>query len=224
MTTLADILKKKQERSERAERPKVTYFSLTNNNPARIQFLQELDPDAPNFNAAHGSALFLVEHVSPEDFKRKALCTMETEGRCFACEMNQEDPKGNWWAKTNMYVQVLDAKDNKIKVLSRPAPGTFFDPLYEWAQEENGGSVMNATLKITKPEGKQTSWAFIQTKNELNVPESVFAELVDLEAAIGYKVEFDKQRSYYLPNGDPGTVAEEKAAVESKKEDDSDAW
>ncbi len=224
MTTLADILKKKQERSERAERPKVTYFSLTNNNPARIAFLQELDPDAPNYNAAHGSALFLVEHVSPEDFKRKALCTIESEGRCFGCEMNQEEPKGDWWAKTNMYVQVLDAKDNKIKVLSRPAPGTFFNPLFEWSQDENDGSVMGATLKISKPEGKQASWTFVPTRNVLEVPDSIFAELVDLEAAIGFKVEYDKQRNYYLPSGNAGTKAEEEAKVTKEKEDDSDAW
>lgn len=216
MTSLADVLKKKQERSERADRPKIDYFGLAKNNPARIRFLQEIDPDAPNYEAAKGSAVFLVEHVSPQTFQRKALCTFETEGRCFACEMNQEQPKEKWWAKTSMYVNVFDALDNKVKVLSRPAPGTFFDPLFEWAADENDGSVIGPTFKITKGANKTDPWTFTTTKNELDVPDSL-----DLFEVVGITVEYDKQRSFYLPNGNEIPVEAEEP---KSKQDEDNSW
>jgi hypothetical protein len=205
MVSLADVLKKKQERAERSDRPDVNWFSLNDNNPARVRFLQEIDPDAPHYEESKGSALFLVEHVSPQDFRRKAECTMETEGRCFACEMNQEEPKANWWAKTNFYVQVLDAKDDKVKILSRPAPGTFFDALFEWATDENNGSVVAdsdgkaVTFNIRKGPNKTDSWVPMPTNKHLEVPEGT--QLVDLTKAIGVKVEYEKQRNFYLPKG-----------------------
>jgi len=205
--TLADILRKKQERAERSDRPEVEWFSLKDNNPARVRFLQELDPDAPNYDSNKGSALFLVEHVSPQDYRRKAECTIETEGRCFACEMAQEDPKpegGTWFQKTNMYIQVFDAKTNSVRILSRPAPGSFFDALYDYAADENEGSIVGPTFKIQKGPGKTDPWTLMPTNNKLEVPETV--ELVDLSKAIGVKVEYAKQRNFYLPKGEQEQV------------------
>lgn len=221
--TLADVLKKRQEAAERAERPKIDYFSLTNNNPARIRFLQEINPEAPNFDPDKGSALFLVEHTSPKNFQRKAICTLETEGRCFACEMNIErsgkEPKERWWARINMYVQVFDAKDEKVKVLSRPAPSPFFDQLIDWADEENDGSVVGPTFKVSKGPNKTDSWVAIRTSRELEVPDT--AELIDLEKHIGANVEYDKQRGFYLPNG---MDEESEELAPSDDEDPKMAW
>ena len=59
--TFADVLKKKEQRAEQADRLEIEWFSLKNNNPARVVFLQELDPDAPNFDSAKGGAVYLVE-------------------------------------------------------------------------------------------------------------------------------------------------------------------
>lgn len=218
--TLADVLKKRQEAAERADRPKIDYFSLANNNPARIRFLQELDPDAPNYDKDKGSALFLVEHTSPQQFTRKAICTMETEGRCFACEMNQEQPKERWWSRINMYVQVFDAKDEKVKVLSRSAPGPFFDQLVDWANEENEehpGSVVGPTFKISKGPNKTDSWVVTKTNRVLELPDVV--ELVDLTQAVGANVEYDKQRNFYLPKGDSEPEPEDESIDNDPKMD-----
>lgn len=205
-----DVLKKKEQRAEQADRLEIDWFSLKNNNPARIQFLQELDPDAPNFDSAKGSAVFLVEHNNPDKFTRKAKCTMETKGRCVGCELNEEFPGEGWWQKTNFYVQVFDAKSEKVQVLSRPAPGGFFDQVVEWAAEENEGNVTGVTFKVSKGASQNAPWTVQTTKNELELPEGLVIQ--DL-SKLGLEVEVDKQRKFYLPDGE---LPKEKS---EKKED-----
>lgn len=205
-TDLKSILQRKKEYSERVERPAVEWFGLKEGASAKVVFLQELDSDLAD--PAKGAALYLVEHSSPENFMRRAECTFDEESgeRCFACEMNQEDPNNNWWAKTNFYVQVyVETKDDKpgegkVKVLSRPVSnkeGGFFDLLYNWAVEENNGKVTGVTFTISKGAEKTSSWSLMPSTKKLDVPES--AELIDLSTAVSVKIEYDKQRNFYLP-------------------------
>lgn len=224
-TSLKDVLQKKKEYAERTERPQFDYFSLKDNNPAKVVFLQEIDPDVKTEanEKGRGSALFLVEHTSPHDFRRRAECTFEEEGRCFACEMNQEEPENKWWAKTNFYIQVFNAKDNKVKVLSRPVAnkeGGFFDLLYTWAEEENEGSITDQTFSISKAGEKTSPWTLMPTTKKLEVPDTV--ELVDLEQAVGIKIEYEKQRNFYIPRGFDSDSAESKGDNPKPKEADLD--
>lgn len=226
MVSIADVLKQKRDRAERADRIEVDWFSLKDNNPARIVFLQELDPDAPNFDSAKGSAAFLVEHVSPHNFHRKGLCSFETEGRCFGCEMAEIEPKpkdGSWWKKTNMYIQVFDAKDKKVKVLSRPAPGGFFDTLYEYAGDDNNGNVTGITFKIGKGPNKTDPWTLMPTNNKLEIPDGI--QLDDM-SKLGVTVEYDKQRNFYIPKGavKEDTTADEAQASPPKPSEASLSW
>lgn len=211
--TFADVLKKKEQRAEQADRLEIEWFSLKNNNPARVVFLQELDPDAPNFDSAKGGAVYLVEHANPEKFTRKAKCTMETKGRCVGCELNEEFPGDGWWAKTNFYVQVFDAKDQKVKVLSRPAPGGFFDTLTDWARDENEGNVTGVTFKISKGSSQSAPWTLTTTKNELEVPDGLV--LQDL-SKLGLEIDVEKQRNFYLPDGLPSKEKSEKKPEETE--------
>lgn len=204
-TTLKDILKKKQEQAERAARPEISWFSLKKKNPIRVQFLQELGDEARQYDSAKGSALYLVEHVSPFNFKKKALCSQDVEGRCFACEMDQEEPSRKrpdgstewhpWGQRSNMYIQLV-TEDGEVQVLSRPAPGSVFDQLYEYANEENDDSIIGVTFKISKGAAKSDKWEVKSTKQVFEVPDS--AEVIDLNQAIGYKLEYSKQRAFYM--------------------------
>lgn len=213
MADLKSILQRKKEYQERTERPTFDWFGVPANKSAKVVFLQELDGDLAD---EKGVARYLVEHTSPQDFKRRAECTFdeETGERCFACEMNQEDPKGNWWAKTNFYVQVYtegpDDKPGKgkVKVLSRGISnkgGDFFDLLLTWATEENEGRVTGQTFVISKGGEKTSPWSLMPTTKKLEVPET--AELIDLEKAIGNKVEYDKQKNFYMPKGNADSEA-----------------
>ena len=207
MATLKDILNKKAEQAERADRPKVDWFTLKPNQEKRIKFLQELDTDMRNYDSTRGTALFLVEHTSAEEYTRRAECSFEAEGRCFACEMDEIQPsieeKNNtrwhpWGQKTNMYIHVVD-EDGKVTVLSRSAPGKFFDAIYEEAVEENDNSLTDLTFKIKKGPQQNSPWEIKATKQSFEVPE--IAELVDLETAVGRKVPYADQKKFYLPKG-----------------------
>lgn len=220
---LKDILKKKDEMDERNSRPDIEWFSLKKKNPVRVRFLQELDEDSRNYDSTKGKVLFLTEHTSPYDFTRRAECSFESEGRCWACEMTHVerefvDDQGNkkfnpWGQKTNMYVQVV-TEDGDVQVLSRPAPGNFFDKVYEEATD-NDGSISEQTFRISKGSARNASWELkALTKEQIEVPETV--ELVDLESAVGRKIPYADQKRFYLPNE---TVVNDTPSVSEVKED-----
>jgi hypothetical protein len=236
-TDLKSILQRKKEYAERTERPSFDWFGIPVNSTVKVVFLQELDKELADDK---GAARYLVEHTSPENFKRKAECTFdeETGERCFACEMAQEFPKvaeGSWWAKTNFYVQVyVEGKDDKpgkgkVKVLSRPVSpkgGDFFDLLLTWATEENDGRVTGQTFQISKGAEKTSPWTLMPTNKVLEVPDT--AELIDLEKAVGLRVEYDKQKGFYMPGGNTGSKpATAEAGIEQpavKKAEDTSVW
>ena len=73
--------------------PKVKWLKLADGQSVKIRFIEELDEDSANYAEKRGLALVVKEHVNPKDYKRKAVDTMETEGRDWAEEMHRKDPK-----------------------------------------------------------------------------------------------------------------------------------
>ena len=222
-----DVIKAKKEKQDRETRPKVEWFSLKNGETKYIRFLQEFDTDAPNYDSQYGTALFLVEHVSPDEWSRKALCSMEDEGRCFACEMDKEEPfqlldeldangkpKKRWhpWGqKSNFYVYVVDVKGD-VRVMSRTTDGKLFDSLVDEI-ELNDGSLTGETFKISKGTANQNPWEIRSWKKEhFELPE--LPELVDLKSAVGLKVAYADQRNFYLPGSKDATPAASTAVKE----------
>ena len=60
---------------------KVRWFKIADGQAVKIRFVEELDEDSANYNEARGLALVVSEHTNPKDYKRKAVDTMESEGR-----------------------------------------------------------------------------------------------------------------------------------------------
>jgi len=84
----------KQDFSEEGQ--KGTWLKINDGQSLKIRFMQEIDPNSENYNEKAGSAFIAVEHSNPADYKRKALCSIEDQGRCFGCEMHRRDPKAKW--------------------------------------------------------------------------------------------------------------------------------
>jgi len=76
--------------------PKVKWLKLADGQSVKIRFIEELDEDSANYNEGRGLALVVKEHTNPKDYKRKAVDTMESEGRDWAEEMHRKDPKAGW--------------------------------------------------------------------------------------------------------------------------------
>lgn len=220
--SLKDIKKKLQEQEERNSRPDVEWFSLKGRKtPIFIQFLQELDEESPTYDSARGKAVFLLEHVSPFDFKRRGECSLEAEGSCFPCEKNADEPflkiagediKFPWAQKTNLYIYVID-DDGKVKVLSRGAYSSFVTKAIDYVSDEGEGSLTGTTFKITKGPQKNSAWELSTTKQKLDVPADL--ELPDLNAVVGRKIKYNEQSKFYMVNQEPVVEAEPKVSQDA---------
>jgi hypothetical protein len=221
--SLKDIKNKLQEQEERNSRPDIEWFSLKGKKtPIFIQFLQELDEESPKYDSSRGKALFLLEHVSPFDFKRRGECSLEAEGQCFACEKNKDEPflkiggediKYPWAQKTNIYIYVID-DDGVIKVLSRGAYSSFVNKMIDYVGDEGEGALTGNTFKITKGPTKNSAWELSTTKQKLEIPSDI--ELPDLSAGVGRKIKYDEQKRFYMVNQEPVTeVAEPKVSQDA---------
>lgn len=223
--SLKDIKQKLQEQQERNSRPDVEWFSLKGKKtPIFVRFLQELDEDSPTYDSTSGKALFLLEHVSPFDFKRRAECSLEAEGQCFACEKNIVEPfltigteelKYPWAQRTNVYIYTID-DEGSIKVLSRGAYSSFVSKMIDYVSDEGEGSLTNTTFKITKGPTKNSAWELSTTKQKVDLPAEL--ELPDLTAGVGRKVKYDEQKRFYMVNNEQ-PVEEEKPKVISQDAD-----
>jgi len=60
---------------------KVNWLKLDDGESVQIRFVSELDADSPNYDEKRGLAIVISEHTNPEDYKRKAACTADSQGR-----------------------------------------------------------------------------------------------------------------------------------------------
>lgn len=72
---------------------KVRWLKLADGQAVKLRFIEELDDESANYSADRGLALVVKEHTNPKDYKRKAVDTMESEGRDWAEEMHRKDQR-----------------------------------------------------------------------------------------------------------------------------------
>jgi len=106
ITGLANI-KNLIDRPRSESGPKARWLKLEDGQSVKIRFLNEVDADSKNYNTERGLAIVCAEHTNPKDYRRKCVCTMDEEGRCYGCEMNRRDPKAGWKARLRYYTNVL---------------------------------------------------------------------------------------------------------------------
>lgn len=230
---LAGLRQAKQEHAEKEaarNRPKAEYFSWEKNkkatNPDQIlvQFLQELDPSATGYNEERGLAVAAVEHEAPgpKGYLRRALCTQDSEGQCYACERRRADYQEGWKTKTNLYVNALvqyNGKEPEVVVISRNFNQSFAQQLLDVAVED--GTITDTVFKITKHgTGTSTVWVLSATKQGLFDDGS--AEVFDLKETVLRAIEYDKQPAYFgaVWDGVEGEKGTDDAPADSAASDD----
>ena len=149
---------------------KVRWVKLADGQAAKIRFVNELDQDSANYNEDRGLAVVCSEHTNPKDYKRKAACTQESEGRCFGCEMARKEPKSGWRARLRFYTNVLvddGTEDAYIAVWSQGiSKQSAFNTIREYALETGSISYLQWKLK-RNGQGTETNYTLIP-----NVPDS----------------------------------------------------
>lgn len=187
-------------KQEARERPKAEWFKWPKGvSTATVLFLQELDEGATGFNADRGLGFIQVEHQAPgpEGYKRRANCTLEKEGECYACERHALDYKEGWRQRTNLYINALVDFGNgdgpQVVVIQRNANSSFVQALIEEAVEEN--TITHVNYKVTKVgEGTTTQWLLKALKDRFDDDK---VEVFDLKETAIRAIPYEKQSEYY---------------------------
>ena len=188
-------------------KPRVKWLKLADGQAAKIRFVEELDEDSPNYSADRGLALVVKEHTNPKDYRRKAVDTMDTEGRDWAEEMHRKDPKAGWRARLRFYCNVLidDGVDEPYVAIWSMGVGkqSPFNTVREYALET--GSISNLTWKVKRNGvGTETSYTLIPGAPDTEPFDWKNHEPFPLESALS-KIPYAEQEAFYLGFDSPGT-------------------
>lgn len=202
VTGLSAMTKQMEGKAPSAEAQKGRWLQLKDNQSLKIRFLQEVDPDSKNYVEQAGVAFIAIEHTNPKDYRRKALCTIEDQGRCFGCEQHRRDPKAGWKGKSRFYANVLvdDGSENPyVAIFSQgTGPKSATPEVLNYAGETGSISNLNWKLKRTGT-GTETNYSIIPlpTSDVSPIDFSKY-ELFDLQKSAVRDVPYNEQESFYL--------------------------
>jgi len=185
------------------------WVKLEDGESVKIRFLQELDPDSPDYNDKLGLGFIAVEHTNPKDYRRKALCTMEDQGKCWGCEQHRKDYKAGWKGRSRLYINVLvdDGKEDPyVAILSQGSSGKTVTPtLIEYAGEM--GSITNLMWRIKRSGTKtDTSYTIIPLAKDEDKFDASSLELYKLEETAIRDLPYANQEAFF--NGEGGQEEE----------------
>lgn len=146
--------------------PRVRWLKLADGQSVKIRFVEELDEDSANYNVDRGLAFVVKEHTNPKDYRRKAVDTMDSEGRDWAEEMHRKDPKAGWRGRLRFYCNVMIDDGIEAPYVAIWSMGvskqSSFNTIREYAFET--GSISNVTWKLKRNgQGTETSYTLIPT-------------------------------------------------------------
>lgn len=175
------------------------WFKLADKQSVKVVFLQELDPDSPNFSEKNDLGFLAVEHVNPKNWRRKAVCTIDEEGACYGCEQHRKDWKAGWKQKTRLYINVLvDEGGNTepyVAVLSQGnGPKSITPTLIE---EAGDGSISTAWYNIKRTGAGATDTSYtLRGGKEAHGLDVESYELFDLEKVLR-QIPYAEQAAHY---------------------------
>ena len=148
----------------------------------KLRFLQEISQDASNFNIERGSVEKFRVHIHPLNFKKSCLCTMASDGSCWACDQVVLDKA--WRAFDRYLVNVgflTDGGEWEVAVLElKPTKNSILSTLIE-AAEEFDNTIVKHTWKYSRSgAGLDTNYSIIPLKEEAEPSMLKDAELWDL--------------------------------------------
>ena len=146
--------------------PRTRWLRLEEGQSIKVRFVNELDEDSPNYDKDRDLAIVVAEHSNPQDYKRKAVCMMEEEGRDWAEEMHRKDPKAGWGARNRFYVNVLVDDGMEAPYVAVWSQGlgkqSAVHTLLEYQSDTN--SITNLTWKMKRQgTGTDTTYVLLPT-------------------------------------------------------------
>jgi hypothetical protein len=192
----------------KSDGPKMRWLKLADGQSVKIRFIEELDEDSAHYSEDRGLALVVKEHVNPKDYKRRAVDTMDSEGRDWAEEMHRKDPKAGWKARLRFYCNVLvddGMEEPYVAIWSMGiSKQSSFNTIREYALET--GSISNFTWKLKRNgQGTETSYTMIPGAPDQEPFDWSKIEKYPLEKAIRH-VPYAEQEAFYLGFDTPSST------------------
>lgn len=188
--------------------PKVRWLKLDDGQSVKIRFANELDEDSKYYDVSRGAAIVVREHQNPKDYKRKAVCTLETEGRDWAEEMHRKDPKAGWGGRLRFYINVLVDDGIEEPYMAVWSTGVSKSPTFntirEYAVESDGISNMQWKLK-RNGKGMETNYVLIPGPVDTDPFNWSEYEAFPLENAVRH-IPYSEQESFYMGYDNPSTT------------------
>jgi hypothetical protein len=183
-----------------SDKPRVRWLKLADGQAVKIRFIEELDEESSNYSPDRGLSLVVKEHTNPKDYRRKAVDTMESEGRDWAEEMHRKDPKAGWRGRLRFYCNVLvddGLEDPYVAIWSMGvSKQSSFNTIREYALET--GSISNLTWKLKRNgQGTETSYTLIPSAPDSEPFGWGNIEPFNLEVALN-NIPYAEQEAYYL--------------------------
>jgi len=206
LKNISDILDKPKYESTGQ---KVRWVKLADGQSAKIRFIEELDTDSATYNESRGLSVVIAEHTNPKDYKRKAACTIESEGRCYGCEMARKEPKSGWRARLRWYGNVLiedGLEPTYVAVWSQGiSKQSAFNTIREYALET--GSISNLEWKIKRNgQGTETSYTLLPTKPDTEPFKWDGIEPFNLEKVVR-EVPYAEQENFFFGFDTPSVTS-----------------
>lgn len=212
-----DLAAKKAAREAQGDRVKTEWLRLKDQQSVKSKFLQELDADSPHYSKKNGLGFLVVEHSNPDNFKAKAACSLDAEGRCYGCERHEAlqgtvGYEGGWRQKTRLYINALvddGVNEPHVVIVSQGNGAKSITPtLIEYATET--GSITNRHFKIKRNGGgfNDTSYLAMALGEDTSVNVEDY-ELFDLNEVVR-QPSYDEQEAHYnwTPDNNPQPKAE----------------
>jgi hypothetical protein len=204
------------DRPAESDGPRGRWLKLKDGESVKIKFLQELDPDSPNYNEKAGLGFIAVEHTNPEDYRKKALCSIEDQGRCYGCEQHRKDYKAGWRGRPRFYCNVLvnDSTDEPpyVAIFSQgTGPKSATQEIIQYAGET--ATITSNTWRLKRiGERMETSYSIIPLPTDSGDVDIEDLELYDLEAVAVRDVPYEEQEAFYT--GSSNEDSQTSSAVE----------
>ncbi len=188
---------------------KVRWVKLADGQSAKIRFIEELDDESASFSADRGLSVVIAEHTNPKDYKRKAACTQDSEGRCYGCEMARKEPKGGWRSRLRFYCNVIIDDGTEAPYVAVWSQGiskqSAFNTIREYALET--GSISNLEWKIKRNgQGTETSYTLLPTKPDSEPYNWEGIEPYNLEKVVR-EVTYAEQENFYFGFDTPSVTS-----------------
>lgn len=204
--TIQGLNKLKEKAAEKAnysDSGESPFLTLKDGDSVALRFLQELDSESSLYDDRRGLVAVVEEHTSPADFKLRAVCTFEEEGRCWACEQTSLPEVGKKWKpRMRFYANVIVRGDDgdKVKILANGfGPKAIGATLIDMAEEY--GALGAQDFKVGR-KGKgmnDTQYSIIPRPPKAMSKEDQKLEVIDLSKFIKY-VPYGSQAEFYAGN------------------------